>query len=268
MVPGRSLCAPAILALCAAVASSFVCLPPYYLRHTCAVHVSGISYASDLLCCRLASITDGPVSHSPSWVCCARYWVPLSPILACHGQLLLLLVAPSTPRMSNDSPQRYRHILVWSAQQQFCAAPWPRLPFVMWVLPWAHPDCNSDPLKVVIYPSIYCFFLYFYKKTVQFSKWEVMNKLMHINDFLFLLRVPKQDQEIYSCSRSSLSLPDMGLSWPLTSGQVFSYSNRTRNPNSVTWISWIFYEIPWFLHPLGSSVFSPSNISTCVTLLP
>ena len=33
---------------------------------------------------------------------------------------------------------------------------------------------------------------------------------MYINDFLFLLRILQQDQEISSCSRSSLSLPDNG----------------------------------------------------------
>ena len=37
-----------------------------------------------------------------------------------------------------------------------------------------------------------------------------MHRLLLINDFLFLLSIPKQDQEISSCSRSGLSLPGRG----------------------------------------------------------
>ena len=37
-----------------------------------------------------------------------------------------------------------------------------------------------------------------------------MHKLMHINDFLFLLSISKQDQEISPCSCSGLSLPGRG----------------------------------------------------------
>ena len=37
-----------------------------------------------------------------------------------------------------------------------------------------------------------------------------MHKLMHINDVLFLLTIPKQDQELSPCSCSGLSLPGRG----------------------------------------------------------
>ena len=37
-----------------------------------------------------------------------------------------------------------------------------------------------------------------------------MNKLFLFNDFLFLLSIPKQDQETSSCSCSGLSLPGRG----------------------------------------------------------
>ena len=37
-----------------------------------------------------------------------------------------------------------------------------------------------------------------------------MHKSMHINDVLFLLTIPKQDQELSPCSCSGLSLPGRG----------------------------------------------------------
>ena len=37
-----------------------------------------------------------------------------------------------------------------------------------------------------------------------------MHKLMHINDVLFLLTILKQDQELFPCSCSGLSLPSRG----------------------------------------------------------
>ena len=48
-----------------------------------------------------------------------------------------------------------------------------------------------------------------------------MHNLMHINDVLFLQRILKQD----SRSRLSLQRP--------CPGQMFSYSNRTKNPIPV-----------------------------------
>ena len=37
-----------------------------------------------------------------------------------------------------------------------------------------------------------------------------MHILLHINEFLLLLSIPKQDLEISPCSRSELSLPGRG----------------------------------------------------------
>ena len=72
-----------------------------------------------------------------------------------------------------------------------------------------------------------------------------MHKLMHTNDVLFLLSIPKQDQEI-----SLLLLPTVSASPGPCPGQVFSYSTRTKNPIPVLAIPGSFMEFPGSLHPL------------------
>ena len=60
-------------------------------------------------------------------------------------------------------------------------------------------------------------------------------QIMHINDFLFLLNIPKQNQV---------------RTWSLTSGQVFPYNNRTKNPIPVLATGYLM-EFPGSLHPLA-----------------
>ena len=74
---------------------------------------------------------------------------------------------------------------------------------------------------------------------------------MHINDVLFLIPIPKQDYELSPCSCSVLSLP--------CPGQLFLYSNRTKNPIPDLAIPASFYGIPWFPSP-------PTHMS-CVTYI-
>ena len=65
-------------------------------------------------------------------------------------------------------------------------------------------------LKTVIH-KLHIIFLSFSNQPVKLSLWELMHKLIHIIDFLFLLSSPKQDQKISPCSRSRLSLPGRQL---------------------------------------------------------
>ena len=77
---------------------------------------------------------------------------------------------------------------------------------------------------------------------------KLMQKLMHINVVLFLLTIPKQDQELSPCSCFGLSLPGPGHGPPCP-GQVFSYSNRTKTPIPVLVIPGSFIEFPGFFIP-------------------
>ena len=71
-------------------------------------------------------------------------------------------------------------------------------------------------------------------------------QIMDINDVLFLLTIPKQDQELSPCSCSRLAGQGQGP----CPGQVFSYSNRTKNTIPDLAIAGSFMEFPGSLHPL------------------
>ena len=73
-----------------------------------------------------------------------------------------------------------------------------------------------------------------------------MHKLIHINDVLFLLTIPKQDQELSPCSCSGLAGQGQGP----CPGQVFSHSNMTKNPFPDLAIPGSFMNFHGSLHPL------------------
>ena len=89
-----------------------------------------------------------------------------------------------------------------------------------------------------------------------------MNTLLHINELLFLLTTPKQDQVISPCSRSGLSLSGRG-------------HVLVRFPHSVTRLQTLFLfllfmcffmESPDSLHPLGTTKASNSSGKKLATL--
>ena len=84
-----------------------------------------------------------------------------------------------------------------------------------------------------------------------------MHKLIHIKDILFLLSIPKHDQEISPCSCSGLSLP--------VRGHVL-VSNRTKNHIPVLDFPGSFMEFPGSLHLLLHTTILQCDLSHCTTV--
>ena len=70
-------------------------------------------------------------------------------------------------------------------------------------------------------------------------------QIMDKHDFLFLLSIFKQDQEISLCFRSRKVSARQGP----CPGEVFSYNNRNNNPIPGLAIPGSFMEFPGSLHP-------------------
>ena len=87
-------------------------------------------------------------------------------------------------------------------------------------------------------------FLSPYQLFVYLTKWSKRQKIMHINDFLFLLSILNQD-------RDSLSAPSLGCLCQAGATSWLCVSRyRAMTPIPGLAIPVYFMEIPGFLHPI------------------